>query len=71
MRTPPRRDESHGEGAVHSPPAEIGDPHAPANATGLRHVAFAVDDIDALADRSAPGHDVWLALHVPFPPGVL
>ncbi len=32
----------------HSPPPEPGDPHAPANAPGLRHVAFLVEDIDAL-----------------------
>lgn len=34
-----------------SPPAEVGDPQAPANALGLRHVTFAVDDIHAAVDR--------------------
>jgi catechol 2,3-dioxygenase-like lactoylglutathione lyase family enzyme len=32
----------------HSPPGEGGDRHAPANAPGIRHVTFAVDDIDAV-----------------------
>ena len=31
----------------HSPAIGGGDGHAPANTLGLRHVAFAVDDIDA------------------------
>jgi catechol 2,3-dioxygenase-like lactoylglutathione lyase family enzyme len=31
-----------------SPPAEGGDRQAPANTPGLRHLAFAVDDIDAV-----------------------
>ena len=31
----------------HAPPAVHGEPHAPANARGLRHIAFLVDDIDA------------------------
>ena len=31
-----------------APPAEGGDPQAPANTRGLRHIAFAVDDIDAM-----------------------
>ncbi len=30
-----------------SPPSQGDDPHAPANTTGLRHITFAVDDIDA------------------------
>ena len=34
-----------------APPLQPGDAHAPANTPGLRHLAFAVDDIDAtLAD---------------------
>jgi catechol 2,3-dioxygenase-like lactoylglutathione lyase family enzyme len=34
-----------------APPLRPGDAHAPANTPGLRHLAFAVDDIDAtLAD---------------------
>ncbi len=31
----------------HSPSSQDGDRQAPANAPGLRHVSFAVDDIDA------------------------
>ena len=32
----------------HSPSTQGGDRHAPANTPGIRHVAFAVDDIDAV-----------------------
>jgi catechol 2,3-dioxygenase-like lactoylglutathione lyase family enzyme len=32
----------------HSPPIRDGDPNAPANTPGIRHVAFAVEDIDAV-----------------------
>lgn len=32
----------------HSPPTEAGDPAAPANTLGLRHLAFLVDDIHAV-----------------------
>ena len=32
----------------HAPPAQDGSPGAPANTTGLRHVAFVVEDIDAV-----------------------
>ena len=32
---------------VHSPRSGAGDGHPPANVLGIRHVAFAVDDIDA------------------------
>ena len=32
----------------HSPEAEGGDRHAPANTPGIRHLAFAVEDIDAV-----------------------
>jgi catechol 2,3-dioxygenase-like lactoylglutathione lyase family enzyme len=31
----------------HSPPGQGGDPQAPANTPGIRHIAFAVEDIDA------------------------
>ena len=31
----------------HAPPGPGGDPHAPPNAPGIRHVTFEVDDIDA------------------------
>ena len=41
----------------HSPSGPAGDPHAPANSPGLRHITFAVDDLDAtltrLRDRGA------------------
>jgi catechol 2,3-dioxygenase-like lactoylglutathione lyase family enzyme len=32
----------------HTPSTGGGDPHAPANTPGIRHIAFAVDDIDAV-----------------------
>ena len=32
----------------HAPPSPGGDRHAPANTPGIRHLAFAVDDIDAV-----------------------
>src|SRR5262249_62216934 len=32
----------------HSPPARRGDRDAPANTRGIRHLTFAVDDIDAV-----------------------
>lgn len=32
----------------HAPSGQSGDGHAPANTPGIRHVAFAVDDIDAV-----------------------
>ncbi len=47
LRTP----DGHGEIELvkfHSPPAQAGDPHAPANTPGLRHLAFLVEDIDAV-----------------------
>jgi len=31
----------------HSPPSQDGDRRAPANAPGIRHVSFEVDDVDA------------------------
>jgi catechol 2,3-dioxygenase-like lactoylglutathione lyase family enzyme len=34
-----------------SPSSPDGDPHAPAHAPGLRHITFAVDDLDAVAAR--------------------
>jgi len=34
-----------------SPPSQGDSPHAPANTPGLRHVAFAVDDIEAAVAR--------------------
>jgi catechol 2,3-dioxygenase-like lactoylglutathione lyase family enzyme len=35
----------------HAPPGPAGDRDAPANTPGLRHLAFAVDDIDAVLAR--------------------
>jgi catechol 2,3-dioxygenase-like lactoylglutathione lyase family enzyme len=32
----------------HAPSGRVGDRHAPANTPGIRHVSFAVDDIDAV-----------------------
>jgi catechol 2,3-dioxygenase-like lactoylglutathione lyase family enzyme len=34
----------------HSPPTQPGDPHAPSNTPGLRHLAFLVEDIDAVVE---------------------
>jgi catechol 2,3-dioxygenase-like lactoylglutathione lyase family enzyme len=34
-----------------SPPSQGDNPHAPANTRGLRHITFAVDDIDATVAR--------------------
>jgi catechol 2,3-dioxygenase-like lactoylglutathione lyase family enzyme len=35
----------------HAPAGRGGDRHAPANTPGLRHVTFAVDDLDAVVAR--------------------
>ncbi len=35
----------------HAPPSDSGHQRAPANASGIRHVAFAVEDIDAVLAR--------------------
>jgi catechol 2,3-dioxygenase-like lactoylglutathione lyase family enzyme len=50
LRTP----DGHGQLEViefHSPPSPDGDRQAPANALGLRHITFAVDDIEDSAAR--------------------
>jgi catechol 2,3-dioxygenase-like lactoylglutathione lyase family enzyme len=39
----------------HAPSGPGGDRHAPANTPGLRHLAFAVDDIDAAVARLRVG----------------
>jgi catechol 2,3-dioxygenase-like lactoylglutathione lyase family enzyme len=47
LRTP----DGHGEIELvkfHSPPPQSGDPNAPANTPGLRHLAFLVEDIDTV-----------------------
>jgi catechol 2,3-dioxygenase-like lactoylglutathione lyase family enzyme len=36
----------------HTPPSPDGDPHAPSHAPGIRHVTFAVDDLDAAVSRA-------------------
>ncbi len=38
----------------HTPLGPVGDPHAPPNTPGLRDLAFAVDDIDAVSLAYAP-----------------
>jgi catechol 2,3-dioxygenase-like lactoylglutathione lyase family enzyme len=44
----------------HAPSGRGGDRHAPANTPGIRHVAFAVDDIDAVvASLRARGGARW------------
>jgi catechol 2,3-dioxygenase-like lactoylglutathione lyase family enzyme len=48
-----RAPDGHGEIELvkfHSPPTQTGDPHAPANTRGLRHLAFLVDDIHAVLE---------------------
>jgi catechol 2,3-dioxygenase-like lactoylglutathione lyase family enzyme len=47
----------------HTPPAAGGDPQAPANTRGIRHIAFIVDDIDAVV-ASAQGRGAELVGHV-------
>jgi len=47
LRTP----DGHGEIELvkfDSPPTPTGDPHAPSNTPGLRHLSFLVEDIDAV-----------------------
>jgi catechol 2,3-dioxygenase-like lactoylglutathione lyase family enzyme len=46
-----------------TPPAEGGDPRAPANTRGIRHLAFVVDDIDAVV-AGAQAHGAELVGHV-------
>jgi catechol 2,3-dioxygenase-like lactoylglutathione lyase family enzyme len=66
----------------HSPPLQDGDPHAPANTPGLRHLAFAVDDIEAALDRLRPHggqlvgevvnyEDIYLLCYVRGPEGII
>jgi catechol 2,3-dioxygenase-like lactoylglutathione lyase family enzyme len=38
-----------------APSGAKGDPHAPANTPGLRHLAFVVDDLDAVLTRLQAG----------------
>lgn len=58
LRTP----DGHGEIELvkfHSPPTEPGDPDAPSNTPGLRHIAFLVDDIHTVvANLQARGTEL-------------
>lgn len=66
----------------HAPPGPDGDPQAPANAPGIRHLSFAVDDIDAaVAGLRARGvglvgevvryEDSYLLCYVRGPEGII
>ena len=65
-----------------SPPAADGNPQAPVNATGLRHLTFAVDDVKAvLAKLEARGaelvgelvryEDIYWLCYVRGPEGII
>jgi catechol 2,3-dioxygenase-like lactoylglutathione lyase family enzyme len=65
-----------------APPAQGGDQHAPSNALGIRHLTFAVDDIEAtLAKLQALGaelvgelaryEDSYLVCYVRGPEGII
>ena len=50
MQTP----DGHGRlelAKFHAPASPSGDPHAPANTPGIRHITFAVDDLDGVVAR--------------------
>jgi catechol 2,3-dioxygenase-like lactoylglutathione lyase family enzyme len=66
----------------HSPPSQGGDENAPANAPGLRHVAFAVQDVRGMIDRLRTGgyelvgeleryRDSYLLCYVRGPEGII
>ena len=66
----------------HSPPDPAGDRHAPANTPGIRHILFAVDDIDAaLAGLQAHGaelvgevenyEDIYRLCYLRVPEGII
>ena len=66
----------------HSPPSQGDDGHAPANARGIRHITFAVDDIDdVLARLRACGaelvgevenyEDTYLLCYIRGPEGII
>ncbi len=42
---------NQGDNRGHAPPSPGGDRHAPANTPGIRHITFAVDDIDDVIAR--------------------
>ena len=45
----------------HAPPTRPGDRHTPENTLGIRHVAFAVEDIDAVLARLRGAAPSWSA----------
>jgi catechol 2,3-dioxygenase-like lactoylglutathione lyase family enzyme len=66
----------------HSPPTEGDNRHAPANTRGIRHIAFVVEDIDAVVARlRARGaelvgdveryEDIFLLCYVRGPEGII
>jgi catechol 2,3-dioxygenase-like lactoylglutathione lyase family enzyme len=66
----------------HSPPAQDDSRHAPANTLGLRHLAFVVEDIDAvvaglrargaeLVGEVVPYDDVYRLCYVRGPEGII
>jgi catechol 2,3-dioxygenase-like lactoylglutathione lyase family enzyme len=66
----------------HSPPGRAGDQRAPADTRGIRHLAFKVDDVDAvLADLRACGaelvgeveryRDIYRLCYVRGPEGII
>jgi catechol 2,3-dioxygenase-like lactoylglutathione lyase family enzyme len=66
----------------HSPPTEGDNRHAPANTRGIRHIAFVVEDIDAVIARlRARGaelvgdveryEDIFLLCYVRGPEGII
>src|SRR6476469_5694329 len=66
----------------HAPTSQGGDRHAPANTPGIRHLAFAVDDIDAVvSDLQARGaelvgevenyEDIYRLCYVRGPEGII
>jgi catechol 2,3-dioxygenase-like lactoylglutathione lyase family enzyme len=66
----------------HSPPSQGDDGHAPANARGIRHITFAVDDLDAVLTRlRAHGgelvgevesyEDIYLLCYIRGPEGII
>jgi catechol 2,3-dioxygenase-like lactoylglutathione lyase family enzyme len=66
----------------HAPPTPNGDPRAPANTPGIRHLTFAVDDIDAaVAGLRARGaelvgelvryEDIYRLCYVRGPEGII
>jgi catechol 2,3-dioxygenase-like lactoylglutathione lyase family enzyme len=61
----------------HSPPAEGGDGHAPSNALGIRHLTFAVDELDAavegleLVGEIENYEDIYRLCYVRGPEGII